>query len=164
MKSAMWAFAVILLAVLALAAWQGKLAEGSRSTVKTLVQVGPILLVAVVVMGFTDVLVPQGWVERWLSDASGPRGLAVAWLAGVLTPGGSIVGFPLAAGLLRTGASPAVVVTYVTSMGLLNLLRLPMEVGLYGPRMLALRVAASLVVPFVAGGLARLLAPLFLGR
>jgi len=39
-----------------------------------------------------------------------------------------------------------------------------MEASLYGPRVLALRVAACLVVPFVAGGLARLFAPFILGR
>lgn len=164
MKWAYVVFFALLLGVVALAAAQGKLGEGFRASGKSAVQLGPVLILAFLVMGFTEVLLPQGWVERWLTDASGPRGLAVAWLAGVLTPGGSVIGFPMAAGLLKTGASPAVVVTYVTSMALLNVLRLPMEVGLYGGRVLALRVLACLVLPFVAGGFARLLAPLVLGR
>jgi uncharacterized membrane protein YraQ (UPF0718 family) len=161
MKWAIGLFVAIVLGLVGLAGWSGKLDAGLRATGRSAVEIGPILVLAVVVMGFTEVLLPQGWVERWLSDAAGPRGMAVAWLAGVLTPGGSVIGFPLAAGLLKTGASPAVVVTYVTAMGLLNILRLPLEAATYGPRVTALRVAACAVVPFVAGGIARLLTPFF---
>lgn len=164
MKGALLLFVALAAAVILFAATQGKLGEGLRASGRAAASFGPVLVVAILVMGFTEVLLPQGWVERWLSDAAGPRGLVVAWLAGVLTPGGSVLGFPLAAGLVKTGASPAVVVTYLTSMALLNLLRLPMEAGLYGPRMLLLRVVACLVVPFVAGGLARLFSPFILGR
>jgi uncharacterized membrane protein YraQ (UPF0718 family) len=160
MKWAIVIFLGILLSVVGLAAWQGRLEAGLRATARSAVEIGPILVLAIVIMGFTEVLLPQGWVERWLTDASGPRGLLVAWLAGVLTPGGSIIGFPLAAGLLKTGASPAVVVTYLTSMALLNVLRLPMEAGTYGLRMAALRVLACVLLPFLAGGMARVFAPL----
>jgi uncharacterized membrane protein YraQ (UPF0718 family) len=158
----MWASVAMLAALLGVigAAWaRGQLAEGFRASARGAVVLGPMLLLAVFIMGFTEVLLPQDWVERWLTDASGPRGLLVGWLAGLLTPGGGVVGFPLAAGLLKTGASPAVVVTYLTSMATLNLLRLPMEAGYYGLRVMTLRALACAVLPFLAGGIARLLAP-----
>lgn len=157
MKSALVVFSVCLLAIVALAMWQGKLDAGLRASLRSAIGIGPVLVLAVFIMGFTEVLLPQGWVEQWLSDASGPRGLLVAWLAGVLTPGGSVLGIPLAAGLLKTGASPAVVVTYLTSMATLSLIRMPMEVSLYGLRLTALRVASCALLPFVAGGLTRLI-------
>lgn len=161
MKGALLLFVGLLFVVVGLALAEGRFVEGLRASGRAAVAIVPVLALAVLVMGFTEALLPQGWVERWLTDASGPRGLAIAWLAGVLTPGGSVVGFPLAAGLLKTGASPAVVVTYLTSMALLNVMRLPMEAGLYGPRVLGLRVVACLVLPLLAGGLARVAAPLF---
>lgn len=164
MKWATGLFAAIAVAVVLVALAQGRLGDGLRASGRTAVALVPVLGLAILIMGFTEVLLPQGWVERWLTDAAGPRGMLIAWVAGILTPGGSLVGFPLAAGLLKTGASPAVVVTYLTSMALLNLLRLPMEAGLYGPRVLALRVVACLVLPFVAGAIARFAAPFVLGR
>ena len=157
MKSALVVFGLCLVAIVALAMWQGKLDAGLRASLRSAIGIGPVLVLAVFIMGFTEVLLPQGWVEHWLSDASGPRGLLVAWLAGVLTPGGSVLGIPLAAGLLKTGASPAVVVTYLTSMATLSLIRMPMEVSLYGLRLTALRVASCALLPFVAGGLTRLI-------
>lgn len=164
MKSAIAVFLLLFAVVVLLAAVQGRLEEGLRATARTGLALGPILVLAVVVMGFTEALVPAGWVERWLSDAAGLRGLGTAWLAGLLTPGGSIIGFPLAAGLFRSGASPAVVVTYLCSMATLNLLRLPMEAGTYGWRMTLLRFVACAPLPLAAGALARISAPFFLGR
>lgn len=164
MKGAAILMFVVLVAVLVLAAATGRFEAGARATMRSAALVGPVLVLAVVIMGFSEALTPQDWVERWLSDASGLRGMGVAWLAGLLTPGGSVVGFPLAAGLFRAGASPAVLVTYLVSMATLNLLRLPMELGTYGLRMTLLRLATCAVLPLLAGGLARLFAPLFLGR
>lgn len=164
MKWAAILLAVLFAIMLGVAAHQGRLETGLRASARSAVMIGPVFLLAVLVMGFTEVLMPQGWVGRWLTDASGARGLGIAWLAGVLTPGGSVIGMPLAAGLLTTGASPAVVVTYLTSMATLNLLRLPMEVGVYGVRVMLIRVLACAVVPFIAGGVARLIAPFILVR
>lgn len=160
MKWAILLFVGIALLLVAVAAAQGRLDAALRTTGRSAVEIGPILVLAVIVMGFTEALLPQGWVERWLTDAAGFRGLLLAWLAGVLTPGGSVIGFPLAAGLARTGASPAIIVTYLTAMALLNVLRIPMEAATYGLRLTAIRVLTCAALPLLAGGLARLLTPL----
>jgi uncharacterized membrane protein YraQ (UPF0718 family) len=156
MKWAVLILALAFLSILGLAFFQGRLETGFKASARSLITLGPMFLLALLVMGFTEVLLPQGWVERWLTDAAGARGLVIGWLAGFLTPGGSVIGMPLATGLLIAGASPAVVVTYLTSLATLNLLRLPMEVGIYGLRVMAIRLLGCLLVPFVAGGIARL--------
>jgi uncharacterized membrane protein YraQ (UPF0718 family) len=164
MKWAAIFLAVLFLSILGLAVYQGRLETGFRASARSMITIGPVFLLALLVMGFTEVLLPQGWVERWLTDASGARGLVIAWVAGILTPGGSVIGMPLAAELLTTGASPAVVVTFLTSMATLNILRLPMEAGFYGMRVTAIRVVSCAVVPFIAGGIARLLSPFVMAR
>lgn len=141
----------------------GLVEQGFRTAGSTSLKFVPILLVAFVIMGFVDALLPQEVVEKWLSDAAGWRGIGVAWLAGVLTPAGSIIGLPLAAALLKAGVGAGVLVTYLTSMATLSLIRIPLEIGFYGWRLMALRVAVSLVLPFVAGGLARWMGPWIMG-
>jgi uncharacterized protein len=70
------------------------------------------------------------------------------------------VGLPLAAGLHRAGVGPSVLVTYMTSLATLSVIRIPMEVGLIGGRLAALRVLACLVLPPLAGVITRGLVPL----
>lgn len=148
----------VLLAGLALA--QGVFVDGLQRAGKTFATMVPILLVAFLLAGMAEALLPAGFVERWMSDAAGARGYLVAWIAGALTPAGGLLGMPLAAGLLKAGAGVGVLVTYLTSMALLPALRIPMEVGIYGGRLAALRVAASLVLPFAAGLIAHVIARL----
>lgn len=117
----------------------------------------PILALAVLMMGAFEELLPKQLVQTWLSDAAGWRGIGVAWVAGALTPAGSLVGMPIAAGLLKAGVSASVIVTYLVSMATLSIIRIPMEVGLLGGRITALRVVSCLLLPPLAGLLVRAL-------
>lgn len=140
--------------------WKGGLAlltDGLRAGGRGALPLVPLLVVIFLLAGFVEVLVPRDLVARWLSDAAGLRGLLVAWVAGVITPGGGPVGLPIAAALIRAGAGVGVVVTYVTSMSLLSFVRVPLEIGIYGPRLTALRVASCVVLPLLAGAIAQLL-------
>jgi len=132
--------------------------DGLRAGGRATLPLVPMLVVVFLLAGFAEVLVPRELVARWLSDASGPRGLLIAWVAGVITPGGGPVGLPIAAALIRAGAGVGVIVTYVTSMSLLSFVRLPLEVGIYGPRITAFRVASCVVLPLVAGVIAQVIA------
>ncbi|HEY8378897.1 MAG TPA: permease [Nannocystis sp.] len=160
MRAALFLLAGALLILSGLAAAKGVFVDGLQRSLRTFAAMTPILLVAFLLAGMAEALLPPGFVERWLSDAAGPRGFLVAWLAGVLTPAGGLVGMPLVAGLLKAGAGVGVLVTYLTSMTLLPLLRVPMEVGIYGGRLALLRIAASLVLPLLAGVIAQAIARL----
>ena len=148
--------------LMAIALWQGTdtFAQAVRASVKQLIGFLPILVIAMAVAGFTETLLPRGFVETWLSDASGWRGIGVAWLAGILTPGGSLVGLPMVAVMWQAGAGLSVLMTYATSFALLSMIRIPLEVGFYGWRLTAIRVAVSLALPILAGLLTRLFVPL----
>ena len=54
----------------------------------------------------------------------------------------------------------SVLMTYATSFATLSILRVPLEVGFYGWRLTLIRIAVSLVLPLLAGGLTRLLLPI----
>lgn len=149
-----------LLMVLALLQGSSTFSQAWRASLQQLVRFLPILVIAMLVAGFTETLLPEGLVEEWLSDSAGWRGIALAWLAGIITPGGSIIGLPLIAALYQAGVGLAVLMTYATSFATLSLLRVPLEVGFYGWRITGIRVLVSLVLPFVAGGLTLLLVPL----
>jgi uncharacterized membrane protein YraQ (UPF0718 family) len=117
-----------------------------------------IVAVSFLAAGFAEVLVPTEWVRRTLGDDSGLRGLAIASGAGILTPAGPFVSMPIAAVMVRSGAGMGPVVAFLTSWSLLALHRfIAWEVPILGWRLAVLRYGVCLVLPFVAGWLARLL-------
>ena len=127
------------------------LRAGGRGGAKLL----PLLVVVFLLAGFVEVLLPREIVAKWLSERSGIRGLGIAMVLGALTPGGGPVGLPLAATQMRQGAGIGVLVTYLTSMSLLSFVRVPLEIGTYGTRLTAIRIASSFWVPIVAGYVAQ---------
>lgn len=139
----------------------GSLSRAMSTSASTSLKFIPILLLAMFMVGAVDELLPKALVEKWLSDAAGLKGIGVAWIAGILTPAGSLVGLPIVAGLAKAGVSAAVLVTYLVSLATLSVVRVPMEIGLIGAKLTAIRVAACLFLPPIAGLLVRATQPLW---
>jgi uncharacterized membrane protein YraQ (UPF0718 family) len=154
-KAALGFMGATLLVLVALVIQRGVASEAARAAGSQARQIAPALVIGIVMAGCLEALLPKAWIERWLSDAAGLRGILVAWIAGALTPSGSIVGLPLAAGSFRAGVGAPVLVTYLVSLSTLSALRLPIEIGFIGGRLAALRFAASLVLPPIAGVVTR---------
>lgn len=160
------ALALMGLACLAMvyALWQkgdGAFGQAMSSAGSNALKMLPILALAVFMMGAFEVLLPQDVVQRWLTDAAGFRGIGIAWLAGILTPAGSLVGMPIAAGLFKAGVSASVLVTYLVSLATLSIIRFPLEVGFLGTKLALLRIASCAILPPVAGLIVRALRPLY---
>ena len=113
-----------------------------------------LLLAAFLVAGLTQVLVPREVIERWLGVGSGWRGILLACLAGALIPGGPYVYYPIAGGLLKSGAGLGVLVAFVTAKNLWSISRLPYEFALLGPDLTLLRYGLTFLFPPLIGFLA----------
>lgn len=161
MKWALIVMAGFLAVLVAVVAWRGQLTEAARASWTQAGQFLPVLLLAMLVIGCTEVLLSRELVERWLSDASGWQGIAIGWGAGILTPGGSLVGLPIVAGLQRAGVGVPVMVTYLVSLATLSVIRIPLEVGLIGGRLATIRFVTCLFLPPLAGLLTRWVMPLW---
>lgn len=127
------------------------LLDGLRTGLRGMGPLLPMLLVISPLVGFTEVLLPRATIATWLSDSSGWRGLGLAFLLGLVTPGGGPIGLPIAAALLRAGAGVGVVVTFLSSLALLSFVRIPLELGIYGLRLTVIRILSCLPLPFLAG-------------
>lgn len=124
---------------------------------KTLLNVTVLLLAAFLVAGLTQVLVPRQAIENWLGIGSGWRGILLACLAGALIPGGPYVYYPIAGGLLQSGASLGVLVAFVSAKNLWSVSRLPYEFALLGSDLTVLRYGLTFLLPPLIGILADLL-------
>ena len=124
---------------------------GLKSAGNILLQIVPLLIFAFIVAGMAQILVPTEMISKWIGAESGFRGILIGTVIGGLTPGGPFVTLPIAAGLLRTGASIGTMVAFMTGWSLLAFSRLPLEVGLLGWKFTLIRLACTFFFPVIAG-------------
>ena len=130
---------------------------GLQISAKMIVQMMPLLLLALVIAGMSQVFAAQQeeFITKWLGPESGLRGIMLASVAGTLTTGGPVVTVPLLAGLLRSGSSIGVAVAYLTGWGAWSLARLPLEVAILGWKFTLISVASVCLLPPIAGLIAQ---------
>lgn len=95
-------------------------AEGFASGFTLLVRIAPQLLIGFALAGLVTVLLPSEALGRYVGADSGLIGLALASVAGIATPGGPFLQFPLVAALAGAGAGPGPMAAYLTAWSLLG--------------------------------------------
>lgn len=117
----------------------------------------PRLAVGVIGSGYLARALPQDTVTALLGPDSGLVGIAMASVAGSLTPGGPVVGFALGSAALKAGAGLPQIVAFVTAWSLYTLNRmLVWEIPFMPAWFVRLRIVVSLPFPFLAAWLASL--------
>ena len=153
----LWALVAIFVAIAATrsrALLRASLREGAMDFLRLI----PRIFIGVVGAGYLAEALPQDVVGRWLGPESGAIGVTLAVLGGALTPGGPVVGFSIGAAALKGGAGAPQVIAYVTAWALFAVQRLFLwEMPVMPARLVWLRVAASLPLPFLAAAGAMLL-------
>ena len=124
---------------------------GLKSAGNMVIQIIPLLAFALIIAGMVRVLIPHEMISKWVGAESGFRGLLIGTALGGLMPGGPYVSMPIAAGLLRTGASIGTMVAFLTGWSLWAISRLPIEVGLMGWKFTLIRLACTFFFPPIAG-------------
>lgn len=132
------------------------LSEGLRSGFDLLLRFAPVIVISFLAAGFAERLIPQEWVRERLGHGSGLVGILLGAGAGVITPGGPFVSMPIAAVMIRAGAGTGPVVAFLSAWSLLSLHRfVAWEVPILGLRFAAVRYGICIVLPVIAGLLAR---------
>lgn len=132
---------------------------GAWQALSMLLVVLPQLLAGLLLGGLVSLLVGREKIARMLGAGSGNRGLALAAVAGAITPGGPFTSFPLIHALWIAGADAGALMSFLTSWALLGLNRVIVwELPLMGAEFTALRLVVCLPLPILVGLLARWLA------
>lgn len=124
---------------------------GLKSAMNMTVQILPLVIFAFIVAGMIQTLVPQEFISKWIGRESGIRGILIGTVAGSLVTGGPYVSLPVAAGLLRSGASVGTTVAFLTGWSLWAFSRLPIEVSVMGWKFTLIRLLSTFFFPPIAG-------------
>jgi len=132
--------------------------EALGSGARLFIRFGAVIFLSFLVAGLAETLMPRAWVAAALGEDSGWKGLLLASAAGAITPAGPFISMPLAAGMLRSGAAPAAVVTFLSAWSLLAIHRLfAWEIPILGAPFAITRWLLCLGLPVLVGAFARLL-------
>ena len=124
---------------------------GLKSGGTLLLQILPLLIFAFIIAGMVQVLVPTEVISKWVGTESGLRGILIGTVVGGFMPGGPMTCLPIAAGLLRVGASVGTMVAFLTAWSLWAFSRLPLEIGILGWQFTLIRLACTFFFPPIAG-------------
>jgi hypothetical protein len=146
---------VAVLVVIAAAKGGSVVETGLREGVLDFIRLTPRVAIGVVGSGYVAAVFPPEMLGHVLGPNSGIVGTAIAALAGALTPGGPVVGFSIGVAALKSGAGAPQVIAYSTAWALYAIHRLIIwEVPMMPARMVWLRAAVSLPLPFLAAAAA----------
>jgi len=124
---------------------------GLKSGGTLLMQILPLLIFAFIIAGMVQHLVPTEIISKWVGAESGFRGILIGTVIGGFMPGGPMTSLPIAAGLLRVGASVGTMVAFLTGWSLWAFSRLPLEIGILGWQFTLIRLACTFIFPPIAG-------------
>ena len=110
----------------------------------------PVVLGMVALVGLLMTLVPQETLTR-LFNIKGVTGYALISLVGAVITMPAPVAFPLAGSLLKVGAAPGALATFITTLTMVGTVSAPMEISHFGRRFTLLRQAMSFVTAIAIG-------------
>jgi uncharacterized membrane protein YraQ (UPF0718 family) len=152
--SALLAGLALWLLVIAYRRHDGTARAGLTEATRDFLHLLPRLAIGVIGAGYIARAMPQDLVTQWLGPSSGAGGVAIAALAGALTPGGPVVGFALGAAALKSGAGLPQVMAFVTGWSLYTINRvLVWEVPTMPVRFVIIRTLVSLPFPFLVAAI-----------
>jgi uncharacterized membrane protein YraQ (UPF0718 family) len=119
----------------------------------------PQFLVVLLLVAATLAVLDTGTISKFLGTGTGAWGILAASLVGAITLIPGFVAFPAAAALLRQGAGATQIAAFVSSLMMVGVVTLPMEMKYFGKRAAVLRnslafafsIVAALFVGWVVG-------------
>ena len=126
--------------------------QGARIGLGLLLEVAPQLLLGFLLAGMVTVILPSEALGRFVGEESGLSGVAIGTVAGMATPGGPFLQFPLVASLVTGGAGAGPVAAYLTAWSLISWQRiLVWELPILGAPFTIARFVVSVLLPIGVG-------------
>jgi uncharacterized membrane protein YraQ (UPF0718 family) len=118
--------------------------------VKSLEGILPQFLAVLVFVAVVLAVFDAEMISRFIGEKTGILGTIAAGLIGAITLIPGFVAFPIAGELLRNGAGTVQIATFVSSLMMVGIVTLPMEMKYFGKRAAIARNAFAFIFSFAA--------------
>ena len=156
----------LILYILAIAALSVSMVKSRKKTLmaakkafKAFEGIMPQFIVVLLLVSASLAVLDNNTISRFIGDGSGTFGVLAASLIGAVTLIPGFVAFPVAAALMKEGAGATQIAAFVSSLMMVGVVTLPMEMKYFGKRAALMRnglafvfsLAAALFVGWVVG-------------
>lgn len=122
-----------------------------RMAGRSFLRILPTILTVVVLMGLIVGLITPDKLAQWLGGKSGVTGVLLTGMAGAVLHIPSLIAFPMAGSLLRSGASVTIIATFVATLTMIGVVTFPLEVKELSKRFALLRNGISFIFALALG-------------
>jgi uncharacterized membrane protein YraQ (UPF0718 family) len=130
-----------------------KTKQSFKVAAKALRKMAPGLLAIVGVVGLILGLLPPETITRLVGEEAGLLATVTAAVLGAITLIPALISFPLAASLLRSGATVTTIAAFITTLVMVGFVTAPMEIKALGKKFTLLRNGLSFVAALIIAGL-----------
>ncbi|HDJ23874.1 MAG TPA: permease [Candidatus Aminicenantes bacterium] len=123
-----------------------KAIRGLAVAAKAFIRILPLVFIIIILIGLLLGFVPQALIARIIGEQAGFDGLLLVAFLGAILHIPSLISYPLAGSLLEGGASVTAVAAFITTLTMIGLLTLPLEIKELGKKMAFLRNGLSFIV------------------
>ena len=96
-------------------------------------------------------IIPPQLIVRYLGAGSGAIGFAIAAIIGSITLIPGFISYPIASSLLNQGASYGTIAVFMTTLMMVGVVTLPLEIKYFGKRVAIVRNLLNLAVAIIIG-------------
>lgn len=118
---------------------------------KSFIRVLPNVVAIVIFIGLLLGFVPRSVISNIVGEQAGFKGILVVAVLEAILYIPSLISFPLASSLLKSGASVTAVAIFITTLTMIGVVTLPLEIRELGKKMAILRNGMSFVIAIVIG-------------
>jgi uncharacterized membrane protein YraQ (UPF0718 family) len=129
---------------------RAKTVKAVKKGLKAFEGILPQFLVVLILVAITLAVLDTATIARYLGAESGLLGVLIAACVGAITLIPGFVAFPAAAALLEGGAGATQIAAFVSSLMMVGVVTLPMEMKYFGKRASLLRNGLAFAFSFVA--------------
>jgi len=124
---------------------------GIKKGMRMFINLLPVILSVIILVSIVLFFLPEDIILKYLGKEAGFMGYVVAAIAGsvALIPG--FIAYPLAGILVRNGVSYPVIAVFITTLMMVGILTLPIEIKYFGIKTAVLRNSLYFIGALVIG-------------
>jgi uncharacterized membrane protein YraQ (UPF0718 family) len=128
-----------------------KTLEGLKKAMMMFLKILPTILSVIILVSVLLYLIPEQKIAEWFGEESGAVTYLAAALVGAVSLIQGFIAYPLAGVLVDSGVAYPVIAVFITTLMMVGIMTLPVEMKYFGIRMALLRNALSLVFALIIG-------------